>query len=268
MESSAEPGHLTLVIPAFNEELRLPSTLTAIRQFSDPNIVIETVIVADDGSTDKTADIVTQMSVTWPALRPVRLPHRGKGHAVRAGVLAAGHAEFIVIADADLSMPLDELPKFVRLLLAGSDVVLGSREGDSAHRFNEPLFRHVMGRVFNLLVRLLGLTDVRDSQCGFKAFSGQAALRIFAAQTVDGFAFDVEVLAIARHLGYAIEVVEIEWHHDIDSRVRPGIDSMVMLWDVFCLFFRFLMAQPRSTARLPRAHKASSGGVPLQRRKV
>ncbi len=224
---------VSLVIPAYNEERRLPASLMELREFCAHWDNTE-VIIADDGSVDGTAEVAREASVGWPAVRLLRLEHRGKGAAVRAGILAA-KGGYRIIADADLSMPCSLLPSLVERLRAGADVVVGSREGSGAVRMGEPRLRHLMGRAFNLAARAMALTDLPDTQCGFKAFTAFAATALFTRQRLDGFAFDVEILYIARRLGFRVCVLPIEWHYDPDSRVRPGTDSIRMFRDVLAL---------------------------------
>ena len=198
---SLEPvSSLTIVVPAYNEALRLPASLAQLRTLAAAASYPVDVLVADDGSTDDTADIVEQLALEWRQLRVIRLAHRGKGSAVRAGMLAATGARRF-LADADLSMPIEFLRAFLQEIDRGASIAVGCRESPGAVRVDEPAFRHVSGRVFNWLTRLLGLTRLDDTQCGFKAFTAAAAEEIFAGQRLDGFAFDVEVLMLADRLG-------------------------------------------------------------------
>ncbi|MDQ3810419.1 MAG: glycosyltransferase, partial [Chloroflexota bacterium] len=161
----------------------------------------------------------------------LRTDRRGKGRAVRTGMGVARGA-IAIFADADLSWPLEELVRFPALVEAGTPVVIGSREGIGANRLGEPWYRHVMGRAFNRVVQRLALAGIEDSQCGFKAFRADAAREIFRRQRIDGFGFDVEVLFLARRLGYAIQVVPLRWEHKHNSRVAPVRDTLTMLSDV------------------------------------
>src|SRR4029077_10485805 len=190
------------------------------------------VIVVDDGSTDDTVAVVESWARGRVWLRILREPHRGKGGAVRAGMLSA-RGRFRLLADADLSMPIREVPRFIDRLAAGDDVVVGSREGAGARRLGEPASRHVMGRIFNLIARAIGVTDLADSQCGFKGFSSRAADHLFSRLTVNGFAFDLEVLNLAAEAGYGLTVLPIEWHYESSSRVNPINDSIDMLVTMF-----------------------------------
>ena len=159
-------------------------------------------------------------------------PHRGKGGAVRAGMLeAAGRFRFL--CDADLSMPASELPRFLPPIVRGADVAIGSREGAGARRVGEPWRRHLTGRAFNWAIQAIAIRGIKDTQCGFKMFTAEAAERVFSNVTLDGWAFDVEALAIARALGYRIVEIPIEWHHRPESQVSVTRDAWRMLVDVW-----------------------------------
>jgi dolichyl-phosphate beta-glucosyltransferase len=218
---------LSIVIPAFNEERRLPKTLAEVRRFAECQQAAIEVLIINDGSTDGTAQVVQAETEHWPALRLVDAPHRGKGGAVRAGVLAA-RGQFVAIADADLSMPVEQFSRFNAQVFSRSDVAIGSREAPGSRRFNEPVYRHLMGRFFNLLVQILVLPGIKDTQCGFKVIRRSVALELCRSQTIDGWAFDVEWLAIAYRRGYGIEEVPIDWYHEARSSIHPLRDSINM----------------------------------------
>lgn len=222
---------LSLVIPAYNEQARLPYTLAEIDAFIRREHLDCEVIVVDNGSRDATSAVVLQASATFPQLRLLRTDARGKGRAVRTGVLAA-HASVVLFADADLSWSVEDLGRVLRLVGESSPVVIGSREGQGARRRGEPAYRHLMGRVFNHVVQTLAVPGIEDSQCGFKAFTAEAARAVFSRQRIDGFGFDVEVLYLARRLGFAIRVVPLHWEHKQNSRVAPVGDTLGMLSDV------------------------------------
>lgn len=225
---------LSIIIPALNEEARLPSSLTSIAAFVSQQAYPIEVLVVDNGSQDCTADLVRQAAERYSWLRLLSEPRRGKGAAVRLGMLTASGA-FRFIADADLSMPIDQLPKFLPPSLEGIDIAIASRESPGAVRYGEPPYRHLVGRVFNLLVRLLAIPGLQDTQCGFKAFGAQAAIDLFQVQRLDGWTFDVEVLYIAQRRGYTIAEVPIPWYHNPGSRVRLWRDSFSMLADLFTI---------------------------------
>ncbi len=219
---------VSILIPAYNEERRLPKTLASVKSFVERQRVPIEVIVVNDGSTDRTARLVRAGMEIWPALRLVDAPHRGKGGAVRAGVLAA-RGQFVAIADADLSMPVEQFTRFNAQVFARCDVAIGSREAPGSRRFNEQVYRHLMGRFFNLLVQMLLLSGIKDTQCGFKVLRRSVALELCRSQTIDGWAFDVEWLVIARLRGYAIEEIPIDWYHEArSSQIHPLRDSINM----------------------------------------
>lgn len=222
---------MSVVIPAYNEAQRLPQSLASVRAFLAGKRYRAEVIVVDDGSTDDTAEIVKALAKGWPALRLMQGPHRGKGGAVRAGVLAA-EGDYVALADADLSMPIEEFDRFAPELLGPYDVAVGSREAPGAVRYDEPAYRHVMGRVFNALVRWLLLPGLQDTQCGFKCLRREVAVELCQAQTISGFGFDVELLSIARHRGYTIHEVPVSWYYVAGSRVSPIRDTVRMARDV------------------------------------
>jgi glycosyltransferase involved in cell wall biosynthesis len=226
------PTDISIVIPAYNEARRIALTLDELRAVLPSMCASWEVRVVDDGSADDTAALVEAAARADERIVLQREPHRGKGAAVRAGLLAArGDRRFM--CDADLSMPIGELPRFLSLVPAECDVAIGSREGLGARRVGEPIHRHWMGRLFNHLVRLGTLGGISDTQCGFKLFSRQAVERIFPRTTIDGWAFDIEVLSIARRQGLRIVEVPIEWHYREHSRVSLVRDSFRMARDVF-----------------------------------
>ncbi len=189
------------------------------------------VVVVDDGSLDNTSGVVESFIADYPFISLIRNEHRGKGYTVKTGMLA-GKGDYLFLCDADLSMPIEYLPKFLPPLLDSYDVAIGSREIEGARRYDEPPYRHLMGRVFNLIVRLLAVRGFEDTQCGFKCFKREVAKDIFTYQTMDGFGFDVEVLFIARKRGYRIIEVPINWYHKTNSRINPVMDTFKMFCDV------------------------------------
>jgi len=222
---------LTIVIPAYNEEQRLPVTLPQVLAFAEAQDYPVEVLVVDNASTDRTAEIVRQMAADHPVLSLLHQPVRGKGAAVRKGMLE-GRGEYLFMCDADLAMPIEEVNKFLPPALSGYDVAIASREAPGAVRYNEPWYRHLMGRVFNLIVRLLAVPGIQDTQCGFKCLRREVARDLLAVQVVDGWAFDVEILHIALLRGYRIVEVPINWYYGEGSRVSPLRDSLRMLREV------------------------------------
>ncbi len=239
MSESMQPL-LSVVVPAYNEERRLPRTLAAILAFLDAQPYPSEVIVADDGSTDSTA--AAALASGHPALRLLRLDHRGKGFAVRSGALAA-RGEIILLCDADLAVPIAEWDALRAALDAGVDIAIGSREGVGAQRVGEPIHRHIMGRVFNMVVRLVAVGGIQDTQCGFKALRRQAALDLFARMQIYGedaplvqgaavTAYDVELLYLAVARGYRVAEVPVPWFYGEETKVSALRDSYRNFKDV------------------------------------
>ncbi len=187
--------------------------------------------MVDDGSTDRTAEIVEEFAVQYPWVRLVRAVHGGKGHAVKTGMLQA-QGEYAFLCDADLAMPITELPKFLPPHQNSYQVAIGSREGEGAVRYNEPAYRHMMGRIFNWLVKVMAVPGFEDTQCGFKCFHYSVTRDLFSCQTIDGFGFDVEVLYIAQKRGYRIIEVPIHWYYQAESKVHPIKDTIRMVRDM------------------------------------
>jgi glycosyltransferase involved in cell wall biosynthesis len=223
---------LSVIIPAYNEERRLPATLEKIQAYLSRQPFPHDVWVVDNGSTDHTADLVRTWAQHYPALHLARCPVRGKGAAVRTGMLAA-QGRYRFLCDADLSMPVEEFEFFYPPRLDGADVAIASREAKGARRYNEPGYRHLTGRVFSLAVKLLVLRGFEDTQCGFKCFRAAAAKDLISRQRFDGWTFDVEVLYLARRRGYSIREIPVSWYYQSDSRIRLMGDSLRMFADLF-----------------------------------
>jgi len=228
----ADGIRLTVVIPAFNEEHRLPATLARCAAFlaARPDLCPAEIVVVDDGSRDATARVVESFSGSPSvAVRLVRLrANRGKGAAARAG-LAASRGERVLISDADLATPIEELDV---LLARSAGIVAGSRalRRELIAR-RQPLPRDLLGRLFNVALRVLRLTRFSDTQCGFKLLDGELARRLAGELRLDGFAFDVELLARAEQAGAAVEEVPVRWSHMDASRVRPLRHGLRMVLD-------------------------------------
>jgi dolichyl-phosphate beta-glucosyltransferase len=223
---------LSIVIPAYNEAKRIGGSLQKLRRYLEQSGLAWEIRVVDDGSADDTAGVVTRAARDDSRVTLQREPHRGKGGAVRAGMLAS-RAQLRFLCDADLSMPIHELSRFLDTVPRDCDIAIGSREGEAARRVGEPFYRHAMGRVFNAVVRMSVQLDIHDTQCGFKMFTGAAADAVFSAVTIPGWAFDIEVLAIARTQGWRVREMPIEWHYGTESRVSPVRDSYRMLHDLW-----------------------------------
>ncbi len=225
---------LSIVIPAYNEERRLPETLQRILAWLDEQRpVFHEVIVVDDGSLDATAAVVEEYRKSHAAVRLLRNPgNRGKGYAVRHGMLEAG-GEWILYTDADLSTPIEE---FAKLFAAASEqdagIAIGSRAIDrSLVEVHQPLLREYSGRFFNLVMRIVTGLPFRDTQCGFKLYRADAAKQVFSRQEQDGFSFDVEDLVIAAKLGLRALEVPVRWANAEGTKVRlsQGLKSFVDL---------------------------------------
>lgn len=233
MSSSQETPILSIIIPAYNEENRLTHSLDSITQFVEDNAAtynIE-VIIVNNNSKDATPEIAREYAARFPYITALDEPRQGKGAAVRTGIMA-GRGEYLFACDADLSMPIEEVLKFLPPQLDGYDIAIASREVEGSRRVDEPEYRHLMGRVFNLIVRVLAIPRIHDTQCGFKSFRRDVAYEIFPLQTIDGWGFDVEVLFIALKQGYKLSEVPITWYYMPQSRISPLKDSLSMLVEV------------------------------------
>jgi glycosyltransferase involved in cell wall biosynthesis len=233
---------LSVVVPAYNEADRLPPTLEAIRRHLDGSDETYEVIVVDDGSRDGTAETAERLCSSWPQLQVIRLDrNRGKGAAVRAGMLRA-RGEHRLFSDADLSTPIDELPRLRAELRGRCAVAIASRGAKGARiAVHQQWRREFMGRTYNRLLRLLVLPGIHDSQCGFKVFTAEAAVACFEPLRTLRFGFDAEVLLRARRKGWAIAEVPVNgWRHVEASRVHAVRDSGRMLVDLARLRLRRL----------------------------
>jgi len=237
---------LSIVIPAYDEATRLPGTLRALRErFGGTETE---VVVVDDGSRDATAEVARAASSDALAISVLRLPeNRGKGAAVRAGVAATTGAT-VLYMDADLATDLEGVDGFLARL-DHADIVVGSRAVSGARVHNTTALRTVMGRTFNGLVRIVARLEVHDSQCGFKAFRGDAARLLFSLSEIDGFAFDPEVLVMARILGYRVVELPVDWTAVDGSSVRPLRDSIVTGMALVRIVVRRRPAKVRDAAR-------------------
>ncbi len=226
---------LSVVIPAFNEERRLPGTLSAILPYLRARGETFEVVVVDDGSTDRTADVAEQAG---PEVRVLKNPgNRGKGYSVRNGMLNA-RGEWRLMSDADLSTPVEELKRLEAAIRDGAEIAIASRAVSGANlEKRQSILRESSGRFFNLLVRWLHLPGIMDTQCGFKLFSAAAAEAAFRDSKLDGFAFDVEALVLAKKAGFRIVEVPVTWRNDEQSRVSFG-RGLAAFVDLFRLRFR------------------------------
>jgi dolichyl-phosphate beta-glucosyltransferase len=230
---------ISFVIPAYNERDRIPATLVRVREYLDAAGEEYEVIVADDGSTDETVEFVESVVEHWPQLSVIALRrNEGKGAAVRAGMLRA-RGEHRVFSDADLSTPIEELPRLRERLVGNCTVAIASRALPASKiGVHQPGRREMMGRTYNRLVQLLVLPGLHDTQCGFKAFTAEAAVVCFEPLRTRGFGFDAEALVRARRHGWEIAEVAVQWDHRDDSRVSALRDSGMVLLDLVRLRFR------------------------------
>ena len=228
---SAPAPLLSLVIPAYNEAERLPLTLPAVIAFLDAQPYGVELILVNNNSRDDTHRVAAEFAATREYIRVLDEPVQAKGAAVRTGMLAAA-GEYLFMADADFSMPVEEIAKFLPPNLSQYDVAIGSREAPGAVRYNEPAYRHFMGRVFTFYVKVLAIPGFEDTQCGFKCFRREVAHDILPYQTIDGWAFDVELLFIALRRGYHVVEVPVHWYFGENSRVSPVRDSINMIREV------------------------------------
>ena len=229
---------LSVVIPAYNEDRRLPGTLALAYRYLYQSGMSFEIIVVDDGSYDNTADFVEGFAREYPGVRLLSYtPNRGKGHAVRTGMLAAS-GDLVLMTDADGSSPIEEVEKLLKKVQEGCEVVIGSRaKEDSQAVVKALLHRKYIGNTFNLIVQSLILPGIKDTQCGFKLFSRAAAQDIFSVSKLNGYAFDVEVLYIARLRGYKFAEVAINWANVEGSKVNVLTDSPRMLMEVLRITF-------------------------------
>lgn len=235
------PPVLSIVVPAYNETRRVGRSLEKIREYAIQTNAPCELIVVDDGSRDGTVELVRRFAAeraSSDAARMLRVQllenasNQGKGYSVRRGMLAAS-GDMLLMSDADLSAPIEEVEKLRPWLAQGYDVAIGSRHmPESVVDPPRPFLRRLMDKMFRAARRRLLLPDIRDTQCGFKLFTRRAAREIFARQTEDGFAFDCEVLALAQQLGFRVREVGVRWSDARESRVRPLRDAPAMLWSL------------------------------------
>ena len=234
---------LSVVVPAYNEARRLPKTLKKILDYLQQQPFDYEIIVVDDGSTDETVAVSRDAVDESHAVTLIANPHFGKGYTVRTGMLAA-NGEIALFTDADLSVPIEDIELLLPWFDQGYDVVIGSREGGGdEQRVGEPLYRHLMGRIFNWAVQAVALRGIQDTQCGFKAMRREVAQTVFPKLLgYDGSggpidhpmvtAFDVEMLFLAQKAGYRIKEVPVRWRYGTESKVNAFSDSWRNLTDV------------------------------------
>lgn len=236
---SDTPIKLSVLLPAYNEEGRVCGTLSVLQEyFARQDYGVEAVVVSD-GSTDRTKEVAEEQH---PWARVVAYTeNRGKGYATKVG-LRECRGEFILISDADGSTPISDVEKMWPKLEAGCDIVIGSRAmKESDIEVRQPLYRQTMGRIYNVILRLLGLTSFKDTQCGFKIIRKSIVEAVTSRMTSDGFGADCEMLFIAAKLGYKVDEVPVRWLNSLDSKVHPIWDSAEMLWEAILVRVKSLM---------------------------
>lgn len=236
MKSSPGPIQLSVVVPVYNEQRQVPETIRKISAFLTSKRAVWEAIFVDDGSIDDTARVLQSVLAARPDL-PIRVihgeTHRGKGHAARQGMLEA-KGRYVLLTDADLSTPMKEVDKLTAILENGSDVAIGSRVmGRAGAEVQQSFMGRISRRIFDRFVRTLLLPGIRDSQCGFKCFTREAAQVLFSVQKLDGFRFDVEVLYLARQMGLKVVEVPVMWRQGEGGRVPLLRDTTRLVQDLF-----------------------------------
>jgi glycosyltransferase involved in cell wall biosynthesis len=238
----------SIVIPAYNEKARIGATLAEVVQCVEDNNWNAEIIVVDDGSTDTTAAIVKTAAAQYPIVR--LLPNgtnRGKGYSVRHGMLHAS-GDIVMFTDADLSSPMQEAHRLFNAIREGADVAIGSRWLERRRQtIHQPLYRQFFGRCFNLVTRMIMRLPFADTQCGFKAFTRQAAQTVFQLQRIERWGFDPEILFIALKRGYKVREVPVTWGHDERSRISYLKDGLKMLEELIYVRWNALIGVYRKS---------------------
>ena len=224
---------LSLVIPCYNEGFRIADTIDTVTAYLRRLGKSYEIIIVDDGSGDDTLAKAKSKAEGRDDIKIITYtPNRGKGNAVREGVLAA-EGELIAFTDADLSAPIEELDKLLSAIDEGAAVAIGSRAvAHSEIVVHQPLYREIGGKCLNLIIQLFAVPGIRDTQCGFKIFRGAPAKRIFASSFIDGWGFDIEVLYLARRMGLRIDEIPVRWSHGEGSKISPFRAGLQVLKDI------------------------------------
>ncbi len=226
----------SIIIPAYNEQDRLGATLEKVLAYAAAQRWRSEVLVVNDGSRDATGDVAREFARRNPSVRLIENPgNRGKGYSVRNGALNAS-GDIVLFTDADLSTPIEEAGKLFAAIAGGADVAIGSRWLKSELQTErQPVYRQIVGRAFNLVLWAILRINYKDTQCGFKAFSGRAARTLFSLQKIDRWGFDPELLLLARKMGMKVAEVPVEWAHDHRSKIRVFRDGFRMLADLLAV---------------------------------
>lgn len=244
---TAVSARISVIVPAHNEERRLAPTVERLAPWAAALAPPAEVLIVESGSTDGTTAIAEQLAARYPTVRVIHAS-LGKGNAIAAGVEAAS-GDVLYMCDADLSTPIEDAWLLIEPVIKGEcDLAIGSREGAAATRIGEPRYRRIMGRVFNWTVQALAVPGIKDTQCGFKCFHAARVRPIFRQMTVGGFAFDVELLFLARRRGLRICEIPVRWTFDADSRVRAVRDSLTMLASIAGVRLKSLFGRYRAVA--------------------
>ena len=235
--------HLSVIVPVFNEALTIGETMRKLREFLQSQSYSWEIVICDDGSTDDTIDVFHREVSNIGCIRALLFSHRGKGATVRDGVLDS-KGEYVFMCDADLSMSVDQIPIFLEQMdNTNVDIVIGSRQIKGAVRVGETHIRHLMGRIFNRIVKIILVDNYQDSQCGFKCFSSKSARHLFPKQRIDGWAFDAEILFLAGKMGYKTKEIPIEWHHRSGSKVSVISSSLSMLTEILKVRIMYVLGR-------------------------
>jgi len=225
---------LSIIIPAYNEEKRLPQTLELVFEFLQRQEYTSEVVIVENCSSDRTLEIAQAHAEQHSNCVVIQEPIPGKGSAVRRGMLTA-RGQYRFMCDADLSMPITEVNKFLPPEHDDKYIAIGSREAPGAVRYNEPYYRHLGGRLVNAMIQLSILHGLNDTQCGFKAFSAKVAEDLFNSQRMTNFSFDIELLYLARLRGYRIDEIPISYYYDTNSTLNPVRAACQMARDILVI---------------------------------